>query len=323
MSASAVLEESLNAEQLAAVAHGDGRPGGGVNAGPLLVIAGAGTGKTSTLAHRVARLLLEGVAAERLLLLTFTRRSALEMTRRAQRVVAAARASSVAAAPAALRLPWAGTFHSVGNRLIRLHTAELGLAPEFNVLDRTDAADLMDVVRQRLGFAATAKRFPRKDTCLAIYSHRVNAQQSLRATLELAFPWCLEWEEELTTLCREYVEAKLAQQLLDYDDLLLYWQLMMSEPALAAAVGARFEHVLVDEYQDTNRLQSAILAALKPDGKGVTVVGDDAQAIYSFRAATVDNILGFPAAVHTARACRDARRRTTAPRSRCSMRQTR
>jgi DNA helicase-2/ATP-dependent DNA helicase PcrA len=286
----------LNDAQREAVAHGTRRPEGGVTAGPLLVIAGAGTGKTNTLAHRVAHLLLSGVPAERVLLLTFTRRAALEMTRRAQQAVAsvAARAGNATTMPAALRLPWSGTFHAIGNRLIRMYAERLGLDPAFNVLDRPDAADLMDVVRQRLGLSSTEKRFPRKDTCLAIYSHRVNAQQPLRATLELHFPWCLEWEDELTILCREYVEAKLAQRLLDYDDLLLYWQLMMAEPDVAAAIGARFDHVLVDEYQDTNRLQGGILAVLRPDGAGVTVVGDDAQAIYSFRGATVENIREFP-----------------------------
>ena len=288
--------EALNTEQREAARHGQPRPGGGVEAMPLLVIAGAGTGKTSTLAHRVAHLLLAGVPAERVLLLTFTRRAALEMTRRAQQVLARtlARAKPAAAAPTALRLPWSGTFHAIGNRLIRQYAERLGLDPAFNLLDRTDAADLMDVVRQRLGLSKTDKRFPRKDTCLAIYSHRVNAQQPLRQTLEQIFPWCLDWEDQLTGLYREYVEAKLAQQLLDYDDLLLYWQVMMAEPALAAEIGARFDHVLVDEYQDTNHLQAGILSALKPDGRGVTVVGDDAQAIYSFRAATVENILGFP-----------------------------
>jgi DNA helicase II / ATP-dependent DNA helicase PcrA len=287
--------DSLNAAQREAVEHGETTPEGGVAAAPLLVIAGAGTGKTSTLAHRVAYLLLAGVPAERVLLLTFTRRAALEMTRRAQQAIAAAaRARAPSSVPAALRLPWSGTFHAIGNRLIRLHAERLGLDPGFNVLDRTDAADLMDVVRQRLGLSKTEKRFPRKDTCLAIYSHRVNAQLPLRRTLELMFPWCLEWEQALTTLCREYVDAKVAQQLLDYDDLLLYWQLLMAERDIAAAIGARFDHVLVDEYQDTNRLQAGILAALRPDGAGVTVVGDDAQAIYSFRAATVENIREFP-----------------------------
>src|SRR5512137_904482 len=288
----------LNAAQREAATFGEPRPGRGVRAAPLLVIAGAGTGKTSTLAHRVAHLLLAGVPPERMLLLTFTRRAALEMTRRAQGVIAQALAAQAGAAsrrvPASLRLPWSGTFHSVGNRLIREYAPRLGLDPGFSVLDRGDAADLMDVVRHRLGFSQTTKRFPRKDTCLGIYSHRVNTQRPLRHTLETVYPWCLDWEEQLAKLCRAYVEAKLEQQVLDYDDLLLYWELMMRDAALAADIGSRFDHVLVDEYQDTNALQSGILLRLKPGGAGVTVVGDDAQAIYSFRGATVDNILEFP-----------------------------
>jgi len=289
--------DTLNPAQQAAVAHGESRASGGVEAGPLLVIAGAGTGKTNTLAHRVARLLLDGVPAERLLLLTFTRRAAQEMTRRAQRAVAATLAArhAGAAAPGSIGLPWSGTFHAIGHRLIREHARQLGLDPAFNVLDRGDAADLMDLARHRLGFSGLPKRFPRKDTCLAIYSHRVNTQAPLRHTLETVYPWCLDWEEELGRLCRAYVEVKLEQHLLDYDDLLLYWHLVMGEPALAAQVGARFDHVLVDEYQDTNVLQAGILLAMRPSGRGVTVVGDDAQSIYSFRAATVENILEFPA----------------------------
>jgi DNA helicase-2/ATP-dependent DNA helicase PcrA len=153
----------------------------------------------------------------------------------------------------------------------------------------------MDVVRHRLGLSKTVKRFPRKDTCLGIYSHRVNTQQPLRHTLETAYPWCLEWEEQLTALCRAYVEAKLEQQVLDYDDLLLYWHVMTADPALAAEIGSRFDHVLVDEYQDTNVVQAEILLRMKPTGAGLTVVGDDAQSIYSFRAASIENILQFPA----------------------------
>jgi DNA helicase-2/ATP-dependent DNA helicase PcrA len=285
----------LNGAQREAATFGETRPGGGVRAGPLLVIAGAGTGKTSTLAHRVAHLLLEGVAPERLLLLTFSRRAAVEMTRRAQQVVAEALAATRGSAThASLRLPWSGTFHAIGNRLIREYASRLGLDPSFSVLDRADAADLMDVVRHRLGLSGTGQRFPRKDTCLGIYSHRINTQQPLRHTLETAYPWCLDWEEALTGLYRAYVEEKLAQQALDFDDLLLYWQLMMRDAALAAEIGARFDHVLVDEYQDTNALQAEILLRLRPTGAGVTVVGDDAQAIYSFRGATVENILEFP-----------------------------
>jgi DNA helicase-2/ATP-dependent DNA helicase PcrA len=284
----------LNDAQRLAALHGEST-GEGVLATPLLIIAGAGTGKTNTLAHRVAYLLLSGVAPEQVLLLTFTRRAALEMIRRAQRAIASTRKHSPAATDqGALRLPWAGTFHAIGNRLIRRYADRLGLDPNFSVLDRGDAADLLDVVRHRLGLDRTQKRFPRKETCLAIYSHRVNAGRDLAESLQTHWPWCQEWEPELTQLFRHYVEAKLAQQVLDYDDLLLYWHVMMQEPALAAELGASFAHVLVDEYQDTNRLQAQVLLALKPSGAGVTVVGDDAQAIYSFRAATVDNILDFP-----------------------------
>jgi DNA helicase-2/ATP-dependent DNA helicase PcrA len=286
----------LNPAQREAATHGELVPGGGVQASALLVIAGAGTGKTSTLAHRVAHLLLHGVAPERLLLLTFTRRAAQEMTRRAQRVVAEtmAQARPGATVPTGMRLPWSGTFHAIGNRLIRQHANRLGLDPAFSLLDRGDAADLMDLVRHRQGLSKTGRRFPRKDTCLAIYSHRVNTQRTLRNTLETAYPWCLDWEEELTGLCRAYVDTKLTQQALDYDDLLLYWHVMMQDESLAATIGAQFDHLLVDEYQDTNALQAEILLRLRPDGRGVTVVGDDAQAIYSFRGATVENILDFP-----------------------------
>ncbi len=263
------------------------REAAGASHAPLLIIAGAGTGKTNTLAHRVAQLVLQGVSPQRILLLTFTRRAALEMTRRTQRIVG----ESVKE----VRLPWSGTFHSIANRLIRRNSAAVALEASFSVLDRGDAADLMDVVRHDLGFSKAQKRFPRKDTCLAIYSHRVNTQGTLAETLETTFPWCAEWETELTQLYRAYVEKKLANQALDYDDLLLYWHAMMSDEALARDIGAQFDHVLVDEYQDTNVLQGEILKLLKPDGRGVTVVGDDAQAIYSFRAATVENILGFSA----------------------------
>ena len=288
--------EALNSEQRAAATFGNAAAARGFAAGPLLVIAGAGTGKTHTLAHRVAHIVLQGVDPARILLLTFTRRAAEEMTRRAERIVAA-RLGAVAAArprPQAVRLPWAGTFHSVGNRLLRMHAQQVGLDPAFSVLDRGDSADLLDVVRHELGLSARDKRFPRKDTCLAIYSHRVNTQRPLAATLAEHWPWCAEFEPDLNRLYRAYVLRKQAEHLLDYDDLLLYWHGLVAEPSLAERVGALFDHVLVDEYQDTNRLQAEILRALKPAGAGLTVVGDDAQSIYSFRAATVDNILAFP-----------------------------
>src|SRR3954470_9360654 len=253
---------------------------------PLLVIAGAGTGKTNTLAHRVAHLIVQGVAPERILLLTFSRRAALEMTRRARRIIGEVHKE--------VRLPWSGTFHSVANRLIRRYCRRVGLEESFSVLDRGDAADLIDLVRHERGLSKAEKRFPRKDTCLAIYSHRVNTQRPLKETLQAMFPWCAEWEEALAGLLKAYVEKKLSTHALDYDDLLLYWHAMSSDAALAAEIGAQFDHILVDEYQDTNVLQAEILKGLRPSGEGLTVVGDDAQAIYSFRAATIQNIVGFP-----------------------------
>ena len=294
MSTTAHLEK-LNAAQRKAVTHGEPLAERGYGAGPLLIVAGAGTGKTDTLAHRVAHLVIHGVDPARILMLTFTRRAAAEMRRRAHEITKAALDSSPGVSQSiAQRLGWAGTFHSIGNRLLRHYAPHLQLDPHFSVIDRGDAADLMDSVRAELGLAAREQRFPRKETCLQIYSNRVNTCATLADTLARHYPWCAQWEEELARLYRAYVEQKQHAHLLDYDDLLLYWHGMMSEPRLAAHIGAHFDHVLVDEYQDTNRLQADILHALKPDGAGVAVVGDDAQAIYSFRAAAVENILGFP-----------------------------
>jgi DNA helicase-2/ATP-dependent DNA helicase PcrA len=268
----------LNEAQAAACTHGEG---------PLLVIAGAGSGKTQTLAHRVAALIERGVDPRRILLLTFTRRAAVEMIRRAARLAGRQRDLD---GP----LPWAGTFHAVANRLLRQHAQVVGLDPSFTLLDREDSADLIDAVRAETGLAQQQRRFPRKGTALAIYSRVVNTQSSLRACLEHTFPWCLEWEESLRGLFAGYVEAKLSRQVLDYDDLLLYWHHLVGDPCVAAAISGLFDHILVDEYQDTNVLQAELLRRLRPDGKGLCVVGDDAQSIYAFRAATVRNILDFP-----------------------------
>ncbi len=281
---------TLNEGQREAVLHGASDNTSAPDTRPLLVVAGAGSGKTSMLAHRVAHLIAHGVDPQRLLLLTFSRRAAEEMARRASRVLAQVLGLS-GDLPG---LPWAGTFHAIGARLLREHAAQIGLAENFTIHDRGDAEDLMGLVRSDIGLGETARRFPKKGTCLAIYSRVVNTRLPLAEVLAHAFPWCAEWERELKRLFGAYVEAKQQQNLLDYDDLLAYWADMVAEPALAAQVGARFDHVLVDEYQDTNTLQAAILVALKPDGRGVTVVGDDAQAIYSFRGATVRNILDFP-----------------------------
>ncbi len=169
-----------------------------------------------------------------------------------------------------------------------------GLDPAFTIHDREDSADLMNLVRHELGLSKTESRFPAKGTCLAIYSRAVNAQAEIETVLAKSFPWCIGWAGELKELFAAYVDAKQSQNVLDYDDLLLWWSHVCREPAIADHLGGRFDHVLVDEYQDTNRLQASILTALKPDGRGITVVGDDAQSIYSFRAAEVRNILDFP-----------------------------
>lgn len=278
---------ALNDAQREACAHGlDG------DTRPLLVIAGAGSGKTLTLASRVARLVLAGGDPQRILMLTFSRRAAAEMERRVGRVLHQALGWGATRRPPAFS--WAGTFHAIGARLLRQHAGRIGLPENFTILDRPDSEDLMALVREDLGLAATRNRFPLKGTCLSIYSRVVNSRAPLSEVLQLVFPWCQAWETELKQLFQCYVQAKQSQHVLDYDDLLLYWSQMMSHPGLAEEVGARFDHVLVDEYQDTNRLQAEILRALKPSGRGLTVVGDDAQAIYAFRAAEVRNILDFP-----------------------------
>jgi DNA helicase-2/ATP-dependent DNA helicase PcrA len=287
--------DALNPQQRRAATFGTPVKDKGVTAGPLLILAGAGTGKTNTLAHRAAHLVLNGVDPARILMLTFTRRAAQEMIRRTQTIVSAVLSDrgKMGDRSVQTRLLWSGTYHSIGNRILRLFAKHLGLDPNFTVLDRADAADFMDVIRHELGFSNKDKRFPRKDACLAIYSYRINTRLSLKQTLDEQFPWVSEWEQDLTRLYREYVARKQKNNVLDFDDLLLYWHVMMKNPALAQNLAANFDHVLVDEYQDTSALQGEIIQALKPDGSGVTVVGDDAQAIYSFRAAAVDNILGF------------------------------
>ncbi len=259
---------------------------------PLLIIAGAGTGKTNTLAHRVAHLIATGTDPGKILLLTFSRRAAVEMTRRVDRIVG--QLTKHPHQPATGQVEWAGTFHSIGAKLLREFAGRIGLAPGFTIHDRSDAEDLMNLVRHDLAFSAKDKRFPLKGTCLAIYSTVINTQASIGAALQSNYPWCAQWETELKQLFAKYVTAKQSQQVLDYDDLLLYWSHMVRDPDIAREIGDRFNHVLVDEYQDTNHLQAAILLAMKPEGRGLTVVGDDAQSIYAFRGATVRNILDFP-----------------------------
>ncbi|KAF1035543.1 MAG: ATP-dependent DNA helicase PcrA [Herbaspirillum frisingense] len=280
----------LNPEQRAAVEHDSKLPP--ERQTPLLIVAGAGSGKTNTLAHRVARLILDGADPQRILLLTFSRRAAADMGRRVGLVIRQVMGLAPTASPP--ELPWSGTFHAIGARLLRDYAAQIGLEDDFTIQDRGDSEDLMGLLRHEMGLSATDKRFPLKGTCLAIYSRAVNTRDDLGQVLHTHFPWCKEWETQLGELFSRYVDAKEEQHVLDYDDLLLFWADMLSDEEIARLAGARFDHVLVDEYQDTNRLQAEILQRLKPDGAGVTAVGDDAQSIYSFRGATVRNILDFP-----------------------------
>jgi DNA helicase-2/ATP-dependent DNA helicase PcrA len=272
----------LNLRQREAAVHGSG---------PLLIIAGAGSGKTKTLVHRVARQIAQGVEPGRILLLTFTRRAAAEMLRRVEALLRQLKAKGGGGAGKKI---WGGTFHATATRLLRMYGGAVGLDPGFTIHDRGDSEDLIDVVRTELGLAKTDKRFPKKGTCMAIYSRCVNAQQKLEHVLPEAYPWCQPYADELKQLFQAYVDRKEAGSVLDYDDLLLFWRELLAHEESGHKVRARFDCVLVDEYQDTNALQAEILKLLRPDGSGLTVVGDDAQSIYSFRAATVRNILDFP-----------------------------
>jgi DNA helicase-2/ATP-dependent DNA helicase PcrA len=269
------LLDGLNDEQISAVTH-DG--------GPLLVLAGAGTGKTTTLCTRTAWLVGGGIPPDRVLLLTFTRRAAREMLARARALLGSSVPGNIVG----------GTFHSVAHQVIRVHATALGLPPRFGVLDASDAADLLDLLREELGLADQKKRFPRKGTALDIYSRCVNAQQPLSEVLAESFPWCEDYVEELAGLFRLYGDRKRELAVLDLDDLLLYWHALARHEVIGSQLGRMFEHVLVDEYQDLNALQVEIVRELRWEQRGLTAVGDDAQAIYGFRAASAEHILSFP-----------------------------
>ena len=266
----------LNPAQVKAATHADG---------PLLIIAGAGTGKTRTLVYRVAHLLERGVRPERILLLTFTRRSAQEMLGRAERLV-----GSVS------RAVHGGTFHATAHRLLRRFGQAAGLAADFTIMDQSDAEDLMQLSRATLGFAEKKKRFPKKETLHHVYSRHVNTEIPVPAILNEDYPQFREHEEAFARIFADYTARKAARNLVDYDDLLLFWAMLVeSESALAGRIAALYDHILVDEYQDTNQLQARILRGMCRAHRNITVVGDDAQSIYSFRGATIRNILDFPA----------------------------
>ena len=250
--------------------------------GPLLIVAGAGTGKTRTLVSRLARLLDEGVPPERVLLVTFSRRAASELIRRTGQLVA----------PSVARRVEAGTFHSVAHRVLRRYRASLGLPEGFTVMDQGDTRDLLALVRSPVA-SARDRRFPQTATVAAIYSRIVSSQVGLEDTVSEDFPWCASDLEGLREVFSEYTRRKREQQLLDFDDLLLYWRAAVLDTTVGPVLAAMFDHVLVDEYQDTSIVQAEVLRAMRSLDARLTVVGDDAQSIYSFRAASVRNILDF------------------------------
>lgn len=287
---------SLNDAQRSAVMHGEN---------PLLIVAGAGTGKTTTLAHRVAWQVVSGVAPERILLLTFSRRAASEMLRRVESILndldGSQLPNSVVLQKGGIRKIAGGTFHATAMKLLRRHGSLVGLNPDFTVSDRRDSEDLMNLARARLNLPKSPKgkskardRFPLKGTCVDIYSRCVNTQCKLETVLIKSFPWCVPFQDKLSELFTLYAEFKEQQRVLDFDDLLLFWKALAESKEGSVILKAQYDRVLVDEYQDTNVLQSAILKAMTTDGQGLTAVGDDAQSIYSFRAATIRNILDFP-----------------------------
>lgn len=258
-------DAGLDDAQLSAVVHGDG---------PLVVLAGAGTGKTRTLTARVASLLDRGVPAERVLLLTFTRRAADEMV---------ARAAAMCTQPDAGQRLQGGTFHAVAHGIIGRHSDALGLPPAVSVLDRADATDVMDLLRHDHALDGTDKRFPRAATLVDIYSRAANTGIPARTLIKTEFGWVQPHVDAVMDLFRAYVARKRDRGLLDFDDLLLAWRSLLADPVVGPQIAGRWDHVLVDEYQDVNATQVDIVRALRPDGSGLTVVGDDAQAIYGFR----------------------------------------
>ena len=265
----------LNDEQREAVEH-DG--------GPLLVLAGAGTGKTTTLTARVGRLLERGVPAHRVLLLTFTRRAAAEMLGRATGNSADRR-----------QKPWGGTFHSVAHRIVAANAAALGLPGDFAVIDPADAADLLDLVREEQGLARAGRRTPRKGLLLDLYSRSVNTGRPLSETLAETAPWAADLVELVAGVIKAYVARKRSRALLDFDDLLLYWRAAVRDDVLGRRLAGLFDAVLVDEYQDVNQLQVDIVRGLCAGDTELTAVGDDAQAVYGFRGASARHILDLPA----------------------------
>ncbi|HXW83512.1 MAG TPA: ATP-dependent helicase, partial [Candidatus Binataceae bacterium] len=274
--------ELLNPAQFDAVAHRDG---------PLLVIAGAGSGKTRTLIYRVARLIESGVPPGAILLLTFTRRAAQEMLRRAEQLVGD-RAGQVAG----------GTFHSFANTVLRRYAAPIGLKPNFTILDRGDMEDVINLIRTRMGLASRERRFPKKSTLAEAISMARNKRRPLDEELDLDFPHLVEHATEIVELAGRYESYKRERALLDYDDLLYRLaELLEQHENVRRKLSESYRYIMIDEYQDTNLIQADLVRLLAATHRNVMAVGDDAQSIYSFRGANFRNIMDFPALFEGAR----------------------
>ena len=273
--------------------------------GPLLCIAGAGSGKTRTLTYRVARLLETGFAPDSILLLTFTNRAAREMVGRVTELC------GKLIDPKRLQ---GGTFHHAAYALVREFAPVLGLPSKLSVLDRGDASELMETVVAELGLANGPRRFPKGDVLVDVCSSAINTQTSIPRVLATRMPQFLPLEDAVIAAARGFTQRKRAQGLLDFDDLLLYWkQLLVDHPEVRARLQQRFRAVLVDEYQDTNRIQGELVDLLAAGHGNVTVVGDDAQSIYSFRGADLSNLIEFPARYPGTRVCRLTRNYRSSP----------
>jgi DNA helicase-2/ATP-dependent DNA helicase PcrA len=251
--------------------------------GPHLIIAGAGTGKTRTIVYRVAYLVELGVKPDSLLLLTFTRRAAQEMLRKAS-ILLDSRCEQVSG----------GTFHSFANSVLRKYAGQLGYESNFTILDQADAEDVINLIRTRMKFDTKEKRFPRKETLYDLYSRSLNTVTSVKELLAMDYPQYLEIETDISTLHGTYVKYKHEHNLMDYDDLLLNLALLLRQnEAVRVTLSYHYKYIMVDEYQDTNKLQAEIVKLLASKHRNLMVVGDDAQCIYSFRGSTIQNILTF------------------------------
>lgn len=252
--------------------------------GPHLIIAGAGTGKTRTIVYRVAYLVELGVKPEHVLLLTFTRKAAQEMLRRAA-ILLDHRCEQVSG----------GTFHSYANGILRRHAGLLGYDRSFTILDQGDAGDVINLIRTRLKLDSRERRFPKKETLYDLYSRSLNTQTVLHDLLANDYPHYLDIHDEILRLFGVYVEYKRSHNLMDYDDLLMnLLQLLKAHDPVRKEISGRSKYIMVDEYQDTNRIQAEIVGLLASEHRNLMVVGDDSQSIYSFRGATIRNILDFP-----------------------------